>query len=266
MGFLDVAEVRTCKQCAAEVLRIRGRDDELLAVELDPGAVWDGATVRSGWRLVVEPGLRARWVVHLAHVSPHKTCVFRPHDCAPVQPITPTRGDNQVSNHDDDPFDKPDSRPSVSFKGAPIGATITCVVDGSPNKVQARDFETNKPAVWDDGNPKYTVATDVLVNDAPMTLWAQIPGSLFSAIAAAQTAAGAKIAKGGTLVVKLVGEKPNDNPRLNAQKLYEAHYTPPAAFDTAPPQQSTGVAVGSGAQATPAAQPAAAPAPPWATS
>lgn len=262
-GYLDIVDVRACSQCKLEVLRIRDHEGHVLG-ELDPGVVWDGSTVASGWRLVREGSMRPRWVVHLAVVSPHETCVFRPHDCVPVQPNTPAKGD-RVSHDNDDPFDKPESRPSVSFKEAPIGATVTCIVDGAPNKVQARNFETGQPDVWSDGNPKYTVATDVVVNGTPMTLWAGIPSSLFGAIAAAQTAAGAKIEPGGTLVVKLVGEKPNENTRLSPQKLYEAHYTPPAAFDTAAPAAQAQPAAQVPQQQA-AAQAQAAPAPPWATS
>lgn len=272
-GYLDLADVRACRACGKEVFRVYDTDGIWLA-DCDPGVVWDGSTVSYGVRFE-RLGKRVIPFVHLGRVSPDARCVFRSHDCVPVQPKQelPTRGDKQVSQHDDDPFDKPDSRPSVSFKGAPKGATITCIVDGSPNKVQARNFETGKPETWEDGNPKFTVATDVVVNGEPMTLWAGIPSSMFTAIAEAQKTAGAKIAKGGTLVVRLAGEKPNDNPRLNAQKLYEAHYTPPAAFD-APGEAAPAAQWQPTADATPAqpaapaqdAQPAAAAAPPWATS
>lgn len=266
MSYIDTVDVRPCRWCGVELLRTYDTEGVWL-VDLEPGAVWDGSTVEFGWRFVREVPLTPRWVVHLGRVSPDVHCVFRPHDCVPVAPPTPTRGDKHVSDHDDDPFDKPDSRPSVSFKGAPIGATITCIIDGAPNKMQARDFDTRELETWDDGNPVYTVATDVVVNGTPMTLWAKIPSSMYTAIAEAQKAADAKLAKGGTLVVRFVGEKPNEKkPHLNPQKLYQAHYTPPAAADPfdagqQAPQQSTPAP-----QETPAQPAGAGSAPPWATS
>ena len=261
MGYLDLADVRTCRACGSEIFRIYDRDGIWLA-DADPGVVWDGSTVDYGVYFE-RLGHKCIALVHVGRVSPHRICVFRHHDCAPAQrlpQLPPAKGDKQVSFDNDDPFDKPDSRPSVSFKNAPIGATVTCIIDGKPNKVQARNYDTNKPDFWDDGNPKMTVATDVLVNGEPMTLWAAIPSSMFSAIRDAQNEAGAKLEKGGTLVVQFYEEKPSDNPRKAPQKLYRAKYTAPDAFASTPSQDATPAQ-----PAAPAPQPAAAaPAPPWA--
>lgn len=132
-----------------------------------------------------------------------------------------------------DPFDSPESRPAVSFKGAPVGTTVVCVIDGTSKLVQARDFETGKPAYWNDGNPKMTAVIDVLVDGEPRSVWAPVSSNIHKAIGAAQKNAGHTMTPGGTLTLRFVGEKPNDNPRLNPQKLYEARYTPPDAFATA---------------------------------
>lgn len=157
-----------------------------------------------------------------------------------------------------DPFAS-ESTPSVSFKGAPVGASFTLVVVEAPSVVQSRDFETGKPASWPDGNPKMSVVTKV-VNQATgetLSLWAAKPSSMFAALAEATKATGRPLEVGGTIVVTYTGDKPNDNPRLNAQKLYSATYTPPAPTDAFAAADAWGNPV-----AAPAAQPAQVAAPP----
>jgi len=154
-----------------------------------------------------------------------------------------------------DPFAS-ESTPAVSFKGAPVGTSFTLVVLEAPTVVQSRDFETGKPASWPDGNPKMSVVTKV-VNQATgetLSLWAAKPSAMFAALAEATKATGKPLEVGGTLVVTYTGDKPNDNPRLNAQKLYSATYTPPAPADAFAAADPWGAA--------PAAQPAAVAAPP----
>lgn len=143
-----------------------------------------------------------------------------------------------MSFQDDDPFAGGVKTPSVSFKGAPIGAKVEMRITAKPELVQSRDFETGKPATWDDGNPKMSAVVKGTVNGEERAFWAQKPSSLFAAIAKAQETAGARLAPGGTLVVTLVGEKPNDNPRLAPQKLYEATYSPADAFSVAASESS----------------------------
>lgn len=131
----------------------------------------------------------------------------------------------------DDPFNKPESAPSLSFKGAPVGTKHVCKIVELPTRVQSRDFETGERATWPDGNPKMSVVTGVEVNGERMSLWAPDPSAMFAAIVEAQKAAGARLAVGGTLVVEFTGEKPNEkNPRLNPQKQYRVTYSGPDAF------------------------------------
>lgn len=159
-----------------------------------------------------------------------------------------------------DPFAGGGSRPSVTFKDAPVGTTYTGTVTEAPQFVQARDFESGLPALWPDGKPKMTVVTSIAIDGEERSLWAPKPSAMFRAIQEAQLAAGAKIAVGGTLTVTFTGEKPNEkNPRLNPQKLYSVSYVAPDAFAAAPAQQAA-PAPAQGWTASPAPVPQAAPA------
>ena len=120
---------------------------------------------------------------------------------------------------------------SISWKDQPVGTTVSGTVVEAPKLVQARDYESGEPAFWKDGNPKQTVVTILdLGGEEPQSLWASVPSALQKAIAQAQKDAGAgPIAVGGKLSVTFTGEKKNDNPRLNAQKLYSATYRAPVS-------------------------------------
>lgn len=156
-----------------------------------------------------------------------------------------------------DMFAGGDTVPSISFKGAPVGATVTGKVTEAPALVQSRDFDTGQPAFWPDSNPKMSVVTKlVLPTGEERGLWAAKPSSMFAAIAQAQKDAGALIAVGGTLTITFTGEKPNaSNPRLNPQKLYAVVYVPPNAFEAQQAPAADGVGQW-GAPAQQAAPPA----------
>lgn len=151
-----------------------------------------------------------------------------------------------------------ESTPALSFKDAPVGTSYTGVVTRAPELVQSRDIDTGELAYWPanpDGsrNPKMSVVLNITMpTGEERSVWATKPSQLYSALGAAEKAAGAAIAIGGTLTITLTGEKPNaTNPKLNAQKLYTATYAPGSAFAEQP-------------AATPASAPApqtAAPAP-----
>ena len=56
--------------------------------------------------------------------------------------------------NDYDPLADSEKSPAMSFKDQPVG-TVHTVDVGEPGKfIQQRDFDTDEPAVWDDGNPK----------------------------------------------------------------------------------------------------------------
>jgi len=138
----------------------------------------------------------------------------------------------------DDPFAASQSRPSVSFKNVPPGTTYYLQVDGVPKMVQARDFDSRELEFWSDGNPKMTVATDVIdmQTGEEKCLWAPKPSSMFAAIQGAQQAAGATLQPGGRLVVQFTHEVPVEGkPHLNPAKQYAVTYQPPNPFENAQP-------------------------------
>lgn len=151
----------------------------------------------------------------------------------------------------DDPLDY-EKAPSLSFRDAAIGTMYRGVITSRPKLVQSRDFESGEPKTWPDGNPVMSVVVILDVDGEARSLWAQRPSSMFAALVEAQKIAGAgPMQEGGTLYVKLVGEKPNSkNPKLHPAKQYAAKYEPPAAkadpFDEHTPEN----------RATPAAGPA----------
>ena len=146
-----------------------------------------------------------------------------------------------------DPFGN-DSRPAVTWKDKNPGDSVTLIVDEPAKLVQQTDFESGEPAFWPanaDGtrNPKMAAVVEAHTPAGEeVSLWAPVPSSLQAAIRDAQKAAGAQVAKGGTLVVTLVERKPNaKNPRLNPQNIFAATYRTPDAFaepPAAPAQQA----------------------------
>lgn len=148
-----------------------------------------------------------------------------------------------MSYDDDDPFAERPKAKAISWSDAPVGAEITGVVDGPANKVHQRDYDTSEPMYWDDEKqkPRYQAVVNLTVDGEVRSLWAPIPSSLFSAISSAQSKAGVKIAKGGTLTVRVTGYKQNpDKPRRKPARQFAAKYVPgvesdPWASDAPPP-------------------------------
>jgi len=160
-----------------------------------------------------------------------------------------------------DPFATQEKVPSISFKEKPIGTTYTGKVVEAPQFVQARDYLTGDLDFWPDGNKKMTVVTGLEINGERFNLWAPKPSALFRACSEAQEKAGSQIAVGGTLTITFTGEQPNENPRLNAQKLYSVVYQPNNPFAEPQINPQTGEVSNQGpmpdwAQPAPTQQPA----------
>lgn len=92
---------------------------------------------------------------------------------------------------------------------------------------QVRDFETNEPKFWDDGNPQLqvvlTLATDYLdetVDGDDGTRKLYLVGQKLTAMKQAVKEFGKQIAKGQIITITFTGEKANSNKRYNATKLY----------------------------------------------
>jgi hypothetical protein len=159
------------------------------------------------------------------------------------------------------------SAPGGFKKGDPIGKVVKGTIIDLDVR-QAIDFDTQKPAVWDDGNPQMnlviTLQTEdrdpaITNDDGKRSIYAKKPSAMLRAIADA--VGDGQLALGGRLAVQLSGELPPKRVGLNGQKLYVAQYepgTPPnvaGLLDGAAPQQEPAMA------GAPAATPAPEPAP-----
>lgn len=118
------------------------------------------------------------------------------------------------------------SVPSISFKDSKIGDSFTGVITDLET-AQVRDFETNEPKFWDDGNPQLqvvlTLATDYIdetVEGDDGTRKLYLVGQKLTAMKQAVKEFGKQIAKGQIITITFTGEKPNANKRYNATKLY----------------------------------------------
>jgi len=119
------------------------------------------------------------------------------------------------------------SVPSISFKDSKIGDSFTGTITDIET-AQVRDFETNEPKFWDDGNPQLqvvlTLATDYIDDtidgdDGSRKLY--LVGQKLTAMKQAVKEFGGKqVAKGQIITITFTGEKPNANKRYNATKLY----------------------------------------------
>lgn len=158
---------------------------------------------------------------------------------------------------DDDPLSY-QKAPSLSFKDAPIGTTYKGIITQRAQLVQSRDFETQEPAVWPDGNPKMSVVIQLEVDGEARSLWAPKPSGMFAALVAAQKEAGAgTMQEGGTLWVKFTGTQPNaKNPRLNEAKIYACKYLPPKQVDPFEDSDAATTATPAARPPTPAVRPA----------
>lgn len=133
-----------------------------------------------------------------------------------------------------------ESVPSVSFKDAAVGTTVSGTVTTVPEIVHSVDFDSRQKQYWDPQNrgkkttvpndqPVWAAVVHIEVDGEERAVWAQKPSALFRAINDAQNAAGVEIAPGGTLAITYTGEKANpEKPHLHPAKQYTAVYTPPA--------------------------------------
>lgn len=138
-----------------------------------------------------------------------------------------------------DPLAAAQKRQSVSFKNVALGVEKRLRVESLSREAQQANYDTGKPDFWPSdtpgvqGNPKMAVVFDVFDQTAgePRALWCPKPSSMLNAVAAAQSAAGVRIAPGGYLTVWQSGVKPSTDPKKEDQKLFSARYEPPAPAD-----------------------------------
>lgn len=115
-----------------------------------------------------------------------------------------------------------------SFKFAVPGDKFKGVVTQPPLDRQARDFTTQKPKTWPDGNPVMQTRIVARLTDGnEYAIYAQ--GRMAKAITKALGAGGAKdIEVGGQIEVEFSHTEPSKGGGQPA-KEYKASYVPPAA-------------------------------------
>jgi hypothetical protein len=122
-----------------------------------------------------------------------------------------------------------------SFKFDKLGAEIEGVIVAPPEDRQARDFDTGKPAFWDDEKTQPKMQTRIVLRVADGTDYAiYAEGRMARAITAAIRKAGVDdLEVNGRLRVKHheLGEPKG---RGKAPKLYESSYVPPVPDDEPP--------------------------------
>ncbi len=120
--------------------------------------------------------------------------------------------------------------PSISWKGAPIGATVegtivkTCT---DQDVIHSTDPVTHSPLFYADGSPKLALAVQLQIPpsdqfpDGLGTLW--VRGQMAGALNSALAASGRDVPTAGDkLAVTFESEKPS--PRGFAQKIYRVEY------------------------------------------
>lgn len=137
---------------------------------------------------------------------------------------------------DYNPFAAYEKVPAVSWANVPPGTTIVGRVLEPPREVQAHDFATGKPEVWEKtGNPKMNVVTRLDINGEKRDLWCIKPSALYQAIVDALQRSTGFLEVGGTLRVTYTGDRPPEKAGMNPAKQFAVDYAPPNAF--AQPQQ-----------------------------
>lgn len=126
--------------------------------------------------------------------------------------------------------------PSAKFPE--IGATVSGRIIKKPVVQQMRDFETNEPLTYEDGNPKQQIVITLETNlseddddDGVRNLYAK--AQMQAAIRAAVRKSGARgLEVGGQLTVTYHADRPSQNRRMKPTKLFKAAYIPPNESDT----------------------------------
>ena len=149
-----------------------------------------------------------------------------------------------------------------------LGETVTGTIRSVTTK-QAIDFKSQKPAFWDDGNPKMqiliTIDSDQL-DEGEGTFYAKAWNPDKSALAAAVAETGLSadlaLAPGNQITITHTEERPNQNPALNDTKIYTFRIVPKAPASVgAALADNTPAAPAPAPQAAQQAAPAPAPAP-----
>lgn len=160
-----------------------------------------------------------------------------------------------------DALAKSGGTPSAFDKYSQPGATVTgTIVD--VDMMQTRDFKTQQPETWSDGNPKQQVAITLATpqrdqsdpdDDGHRRIYVKWWGDQKKALIAAIRATGdSDLRSGGTFTATFSREGTSPAPGMSPPKIFTYQYTPPAtgiaqavqeqpAAQTAPAQQAAPV-------------------------
>lgn len=124
---------------------------------------------------------------------------------------------------------------AAKFEDGEYGTVIGGVITTEPRMAQQRDYTTNEPVFYPDGNPAMQMIVTVQADEAHGEDDGQrafyIRGQMRAAVGEALRKVGAKtLARGGRLLIKYLEDKPvtlkNGKPG-NPQKIFAARYEPP---------------------------------------
>ncbi len=148
---------------------------------------------------------------------------------APSQPSKPAVAQGSLAAFRGQPI-YTDRAPSISWKGAPIGATVEGVIVKTctdQDVIHSTDPVSHTPLYYSDGSPKLALAVQLQIPpseqfpDGLGTLW--VRGQMAGALNSALAAAGRDVPTAGDkLAVTFESEKPS--PRGFAQKIYRVEY------------------------------------------
>jgi len=138
-----------------------------------------------------------------------------------------------------DPFAAGQKTPAISFKDQPVGTVRSLLVTEYATTAATTDYKTGEPLFWKDGKPRMSAVLTGTHPETgePLSLWADIPSSKLAAVRDAQEAVkpGYRIKPGDRVDIQHYADKPGDDPKKNAQKLYRAKVTvgvePPPVTD-----------------------------------
>jgi hypothetical protein len=129
--------------------------------------------------------------------------------------------------------------PSAKFKS--IGDSVSGVIVKPPVVQQMRDYETNEPLFYEDGNPKRQIVITLQTEDCEdddddgvrnLYCKAQMQTAIRVALRKAKVR---KLEVGGTLTVTFSSEIPNANKKMKPTKQFKASYIPPETDPHAEP-------------------------------
>ena len=127
----------------------------------------------------------------------------------------------------------------TTAKFSEVGDEITGTIACEPEAKQQKDFTTEKPKFFDNGDPMMqvivtldTAIRDDADDDGVRRLYLKA-GSLKAVRAAVKAAKSKRLEIGAQLTVKYIGNGTPTKPGLNPPKEYVAVYTPPQAAKAA---------------------------------